>query len=423
MRISLKKRNSRREQDLNLAHKQRPRTPLRVANVVEEGKVGGPQVRMTRVAEALQGRVQTLIVMPRANSKRFQQLCACRSIPYRVFPLTRVTKEWRVALRYVLFTVSEIVRLARYFRREKVDLVHASGGSWQVKAVIAARIANVPVIWHLNDTFMPSCVLRVFRLLQGFATAFIYSSNRVRSYYGPHISGKRPCVVIPPPVNLEEFDPREYYADYKKSIRLGVDRSVVGAVCNVNPIKGLDTLVRAAGLLAAQGRRLHLMVAGPVFDRQRPYYRRLLEVADEVGVESLEFVGARSDIRPFLMELDVFVCSSVSESWGMSLWEAMAMARPIVSTNVGDISRYVVDGESGFVVPVGDSETMAMRIRELLDDEGLRLRVGTCARQIARETCSIDRVSGATGDFYEKVVNCWRQNEALKSSARRALDE
>jgi len=73
-----------------------------------------------------------------------------------------------VACRYVLFSIFEIYKLSKYFKKEKFDLIHASGGSWQYKAVIAAKLSNGKVVWHLNDTSMPWLFRKIFLLFSSF---------------------------------------------------------------------------------------------------------------------------------------------------------------------------------------------------------------------------------------------------------------
>jgi len=377
---------------------------IRIANVIEEGKLAGPQVRMVRVAAALRPRAETLIVMPRANSGPFREMCEAHGVPYRALPLTRITKEWRAALAYLLFSPWEVLRLAYLFRRERINLVHASGGSWQYKAVIAARLAGIPAVWHLNDTSTPGWVRRLFQLVQPLASGFIYTSHSVKAYYGQYLSGSRPFAFIPPPVDVSEYDPAAKYSGDEETIALFGDDLVIGTVGNVNPIKGLETLIRAATRLRGLGHAPHVVIVGPIFDRQRGYHRRLLALADELGLDRLHFMGARVDVRPLLARFNVYVCSSVSESWGMALWEAMAMACPVVSTDVGDVARHLRDGEAGFIVPVGDDAAMADRIAEMLDAPARRASMGLRAREAAIPF-SPERIARETFALYARLLD------------------
>ena len=184
---------------------------MRIAKIIEEGKLGGPQVRMVRVAAALKGRAETLIFMPYENSGPFRALCAESGVPYLALPLTHITKEWTVALRYLFFFVFEVLRLRRELKRRKFDLVHVSGGSWQYKGLIAAKLAGLPVVWHLNDTSMPRLIRCIFRALAPYADGFIFTSQRTLEYYGVCLGRDRPQYVIPPPIDPVHFDPCQQY--------------------------------------------------------------------------------------------------------------------------------------------------------------------------------------------------------------------
>lgn len=374
---------------------------IRVANVIEEGKLGGPQVRMSRVAAALAGRADTLIVMPKGNSKAFREMCDEYGVPYRVVPLTRITKEWRAALAYLVFSPWEVFRLARLFRREEFDVVHGSGGSWQYKAVIAAWLAGIPSVWHLNDTFAPGWVLLLFRLVAPLASGFIFASHRSQAYYGGLIRAGRPQAVVPATVDTATFDPSlELAADPG----VPTDGPVIGTVANVNPIKGLETLIRAAARLRTMGHFPRVVIVGPVFGHQRSYFRRLESIAAELGLDQVYFIGARSDVRPVLRQFDVYICCSVAESSPVSVWEAMAMARPIVSTDVGDVARHVRDGEVGFIVPVEDDAALADRVGRLLDSPDRRARMGAAAREAA-QAFRPEEVARLTLGIYERVTD------------------
>ena len=356
---------------------------IKVANVIEEGKLGGPQIRMVRVAAALAGRVDTVVVMPTANSVVFREACEALHVDYRTLPLTRITKELRVALGYLLFSPLEVIRLVRLVRRCKADLVHVSGGSWQVKGVIAAKLARVPCVWHLNDTMMPVFIRKMFRMLASSADGYIFASERTQAYYARLIDSRKPCFVVPAPVDTKVFDPALAIDGDEELRQRWAGKTVVGVTANVNRVKGLDAFIRVAGRLNARFRPEDLVFAcvGPVYANQRRYHEKLLALCAELGVTNVEFVGARSDVRPLLKRFDVYLCTSIAESSPISVWEAMAMAKPVVSTDVGDVPLYLKDGETGFVSAVGDDAALAQKVALLIDDVGLRARLGNESRR------------------------------------------
>jgi len=127
-------------------------------------------------------------------------------------------------------------------------------------------------------------------------------------------------------------------------------------------------------------------------------------LASDLGVNNIEFVGGREDVRPLLKRFDVYVCSSNSESSPIAVWEAMAMELPIVSTDVGDVSVYVLDHKNGFVVPVHDAKLMANRVRHLARDKRLRTSMGCAARATVVEHLNIHVCAERHYDAYCRML-------------------
>jgi glycosyltransferase involved in cell wall biosynthesis len=375
---------------------------MRVANIIEEGKVGGPQIRMVRVAKQLPAYMHTHIIMPRDNSEVFREICEEAGIRYSALVLSCITKRWSVALRYVFNFPIEVFRLRRELIRYKIDLVHISGGSWQYKGFFAAKVTGIPVIWHLNDTSTPVILRALFRFLSRFADGFIFSSYRTREHYESVRILDSPNRIIPAPVDPDRFDSRVRYSGDEELIKSWNDDIIVGTVANVNPIKDLDTFIRAAAILKESVAGIRFVVLGTIFENQQSYYRRLLRDILERNIDNIEFVGGRSDVRPILSRFDIYVCSSRAESSPISVWEAMAMGKPVVSTSVGDVPRHIRCDDSGYIVAVGDHSRMAENISKLALDERLRTKFGATALLESRNFAP-DKISRLTADLYLEV--------------------
>ena len=378
---------------------------MKIANFIEEGRLGGPQVRILAVASALKGKVDTTVIMPKENSEIFQQRCDACGVAYITLPISRVTKEWRVAVRYVLFSLFEVLRLAWVLKKNRFDLVHVSGGSWQLKGVLAAKLAGKKVLWHLNDTSMPGFIRRIFSLISPFADGFIFASERSRAYYGSLIREGKPEFIIPAPVETNSFDPANSYSGDESLISSWSGKLVVGTVANINPIKGLETLIRAAASLKRHVDKVLFVVVGPVYKNQNSYFNDLQQLCGELQVENIEFVGARSDVRPLLKRFDIYVCSSLAESSPISVWEAMAMGLPVISTDVGDVPLYVKNDLSGFIVGVNDSDSIGDRLALLAQDKKMRVRYGEKARQTVIEKLDLKRCATRHLDTYKEMLS------------------
>ena len=295
--------------------------------------------------------------------------------------------------------------MVRLFRRENFDLIHVSGGSWQYKGAIAGKLAGLPVLWHLNDTSMPLLFLRVFGLLSGLATGYAYASERTKTYYKPYVKPGRFEFTIAAPVDTEHFNPSVYQEDDELTSQLE-GKLVIGTVANPSPVKELETFLRMAASLQKQhSGHLAFVVVGKVHYRQQSYFHSLQKLTSNLGLQDLHWAGLRQDVRPLLQRFDVYVCTSKAESSPISVWEALSMAKPVVSTDVGDVSQYVQEGHNGFVVPVGDAQALASKVQLLLADPKLRYTLGRHARQVARQHLDVSHCGESHLNAYQSLIS------------------
>ena len=381
---------------------------IRVANIIEEAKVGGPQIRIANVAHALKGKVETTVILPRENSDRFRNKLDGLDVPYKAIQLSRLSRDIKGAIKYLLFYFFEVIQLVRCFRKEEFDLIHVSGGSWQYKGVIAGVISRTKVVWHLNDTYIPWLMRKIFSVFSGLPDAYIYASERTRNYYSSLIKKDKKEYVIPAPVDTTAFNPEFSACGDENLISKWEGKVVIGTTANINPFKGLEDFIRVASKMNKDFHDLIFVVVGDIYKNQEDYYERLLSLKKELLVDNVYFVGGHDDVRPFLSRLDIYACCSPAESSPVSVWEAMAMAKPIVSTNVGDVPLYVRSGHNGYIVDVGDWGTFEECLAKLAADKKSRFEFGQRSRQIAAGKLDISNCAKLHLRAYSKIVGEFR---------------
>jgi glycosyltransferase involved in cell wall biosynthesis len=118
----------------------------------------------------------------------------------------------------------------------------------------------------------------------------------------------------------------------------------------------------------------------------------------------LHLTGWLDDARPFLAAADVVALSSENEGLPLVALEAMLLERPVVSTDAGSVSEAVVDGETGFVVPVGDTHALASALRRLIDDPDLRRAMGVRGRERALGHFSAERMAASFEALYSEIA-------------------
>ena len=145
--------------------------------------------------------------------------------------------------------------------------------------------------------------------------------------------------------------------------------------------KRVDLLLEAVAALVRRGISCRLLVAGRGDDQPRlEALRKSLKISEHV-----DFLGFISDAekRDLLQKGWIHLLTSANEGWGISNLEAAACGTPTIASDVPGLRDSVVDGQTGFLVPHGDVETLSRRIEDLLGDDEKRKRLGVGARSFA----------------------------------------
>lgn len=382
---------------------------IRVCNVLEEGRFGGPQRRVLQVAKALNSyNIDTHVVYSKYDSEKLSQELSQAAISNSAINITRLTREKKMLARYFVCFFTEIIRLFTLFRREKFDLVHVNG-SYQFKGAIAGKLAGIPVVWHLNDTSMMPVLKKLCVIISRYcAVGFIVAGNRVYHYY--YLDGasleQKPCIEIHAPVDTTVFDPRRVVGNSRVDEYDGVK---VLTVSNINPTKGLKYFVEMASILALRHENLIFFIAGSVLRSQEKYYQNLKRlVTSNKLMSNFLFLGKVDNVPSVLKGADVCVFTSLSEASPTAIWEAMSMGKPIVTTDVGSVNQYIEDGKSGFIVPVKDSKALAEKVEILIKNPTLRQKMGAEARRVAKEKLDVSIAAEKHALFYRKILEMQR---------------
>lgn len=381
---------------------------LHVCSIDEEGRFGGPEYRITQIAKALKlsGQdVETHVVYPKDDSEKFAKELSRAGISKSALNITRLSKEKKIFIKYFIRFIPEIILLFLFFRKGRFDLVQVNG-SQQFKGALAAKMAGIPVIWVLEDTLMAKSVKKTCTILAKYtASGIIVVGQRVFDYYirGTSLESK-PIIEIHPPVDTTLFNPKKI--EFDKRITQLPGRKIV-TVSGINPTKGLEFFIEMASQLFKRHDDLFFFVAAPNFKSQRKYYQYLMRlVADSnLSSERIKFLGMIDDVPSFLKSADIFVFTSISESGPMAVWEAMSMGKAIVTTDVGSVNQYIINGESGFIVPIKDPKALCEKVEILLNDPALRQSMGAAAQAIAKKKLDISIGAEKYANFYRRILS------------------
>jgi glycosyltransferase involved in cell wall biosynthesis len=189
-------------------------------------------------------------------------------------------------------------------------------------------------------------------------------------------------------------------AEFRKTYSIPDARTLVVQVSWMIPEKGIPDLLRAARLVLSENQSVQFVLVG-----EGAYREQYMKDAAQMGLSGhITWTGLVQD--PFgegVYDAADIICqvSRWEELFGWMIAEGMAYGKPIVATRVGGIPELVVDGESGFLVERGDSERIADRILELIDDHDLRERMGRAGSEIVTARFDLKRNVAELVDAYK----------------------
>jgi glycosyltransferase involved in cell wall biosynthesis len=187
-------------------------------------------------------------------------------------------------------------------------------------------------------------------------------------------------------IDVTRFRPDAVSADVARAKRreLGVpsDETLVGMIGRPVRLKGYFEYMQAARLLHERGERIKFLAVGAAQDKASTVSPT--DMIFQYGLQGrMQFLGMRDDIPELMAAMDIVVLASYAEGIPRVLMEAAAMGRPAVGTDVRGTREVIVDGETGYLVPVRDASALAEAISRLAEEPVRRRKMGEAARRRA----------------------------------------
>jgi glycosyltransferase involved in cell wall biosynthesis len=363
-----------------------------VLYLITELSTGGAQVALLRLIEGL-------------DRDRFSPAVAClyngdgavaqemRALGIDIFDAQMRHKADLLAL----------LRLYHHIRRARPAILHTSLFHANLPGRILGRLAGLagtpaPIVVCSERTMAMESEwrYRVNRWTIGLVDCVMVVSANVRDFCISHIGlPAEKLVVIYNGVDLpqDRLAPRE---KARAELDLPLRAPVVGAVSRLDPVKGVEVLLRAIAWVEDA----HLAIVG-----DGPERASLAALVDDLGLsDRVHWAGQRRDAPHLLSAFDLFVQPSLHEGLPNAVLEAMAAGLPVVATAVGGTSEVVIDEVTGFLVPPRDPQALAQGMRTLLHNSALRRKMGRAGRERVERYFSLEHMVGQTQAVYERLL-------------------
>lgn len=158
----------------------------------------------------------------------------------------------------------------------------------------------------------------------------------------------------------------------REELQLPLQKNIIANVSAIEPIKGIDVIIKALSLLKQQGREVLFVHIGGLRNgtpAEQNYAESLRLLAKELQVENqIVWLGKRADVQDILPLADVYVHPSRSEGLGSVLMEAAVAGLPLIGTRVGGIPEVIREGQTGRLIPPHDPHALAQALTQILDN-------------------------------------------------------
>jgi glycosyltransferase involved in cell wall biosynthesis len=304
---------------------------------------------------------------------------------------------------------TQLRRVVRFMKEHEIDVVHTHCFYTNIFGMAAAFLAGVPArVTSKGETdgFRTPMQKRAERLAfrlahRVIANCLVVQNQLIKEGVGPkriiqHYNGlELERLKVNPALRREEA---------LASFGLPQDpaRRFIAIVANLhNPVKDHPTFLRAAARVRAAVPDAAFVIAGEgdLMESHR-------ELAKQLGIErDVFFIGRCDNVANLLFSSHIGVLSSKAEGFANAILEYMAAGLPVVATNAGGVREAIVEGESGFVVPVGDDEMMAERIIEVLGDSERARHMGQQGKLIVAEKFASEHHLRNTLELYDELLS------------------
>lgn len=314
-----------------------------------------------------------------------------------------------------------LVQLYRYFKKEKPDIVHSITPKAGLLAMLAAKMAGVPVRMHTFTGLifphktgqMQKLLIQMDRLLCASATHIFPEGNGVKEDLIKFKITSKPLNVLANGnvngIDPEYFNPARIQPEAKQELKAELGISDGEFVCvfigRLVRDKGINELVEAFRNIRnaeGTGRRIKLLLVGPYEQELDPL---LPETLAEIEANTdIITTGFQADVRPYLAISDLLVFPSYREGFPNVVLQAGAMGLPAVVTDISGSNEIIRHHQNGLIVPTKDSAALQSAIMALCGNSELYNKLTSQAREAVVSRFSQHTVWQAVLDAYQNAL-------------------
>lgn len=392
----------------------------KVLRILNRLIVGGPVLNATYLTKYLSPEFETLLVVgeKEAHEKSADYLATQLGIAYVTIPeMGRSISPLKDLQAYY--------KLKKIIREFKPDVVHTHAAKPGALGRLAAAACGVPAIVHTYhghvfhsyfSKLKSGFYINLERFLASKSTAIVAISEAQKKELVQDfkIAPESKFRIVPLGLDLDKFQQHmpEKRARFRAEFGLKDDEIAIGIIGRLVPVKNHSLFLKAVqSVLQKSTRKIKAFIIGDGETRADLESEALRLGISFSTQESnthphpLVFTSWRGDVDTITAGLDIITLTSFNEGTPVSLIEAQAAGKPIVSTKVGGIGDIVLEGQTALLANVDDDNTFCGHLLRLVEDDALRLQLGSNSSPYVLQRFGYQRLMRDMADLYYELLH------------------
>ncbi len=373
---------------------------LRICHIASGDLWAGAEVQIAGLLRSLQHFPDLELSAVLLNKGRLAEELSALGIPVTIYDEASLT-SWGI-----------LQSLCSYFQEQRPHIIHTHRYKENILGSLAAKFSPHPVVIQTVHGLQERLggwkrvKLGVYswgnRMVTRWTAQGIIGVSQEMSAVLQRTFPRTQVVYIPNGIDRRRVIPAVRAEVKRKELDIPAEALVIGTVCRLTPIKGIEYLLTAVSQLAKERElgEIRVLIAG-----DGPLRSELEDLATalDIGHKTL-FLGMRADVYDLMSLFDIYVLPSLHEGIPMALLEAMTLGCPVVASRVGGIPEMINDGIEGRLVPPQDVPALREAIRELLLSNTLRKEMGQAAQKRISQDYDGQRMAGRVRELYWSIV-------------------
>jgi glycosyltransferase involved in cell wall biosynthesis len=361
---------------------------LNIIHVNRHGPGGGGSEQAFHLALALQRRGHRLLFVT-APDERWRKRCEAVGLPVTFLPM-----QGR-------FNLVMAARLAMLIKRQHADVVHAHKGREQALAFWASFYTRIPALVANRGVSFPVGWLRALKYRFRTDAVVAVAESIRRELLASGVPAAK-IVTIYGGVDVQRFHPSIDGEGVREEFHIPREAILIVKVAHVREWKGYEIFLPAAAIVAQTNPKVLFLCAGKGAGESQDLNR----LRHDLGLENrLHWAGFREDLPQILAASDVCVhAATAGEGVTGVVREALAMAKPVVVTDVGGNRELVRDSQTGLLVPPRDPEALAQGMLRLVAAPTEAAALGRAGRRLVEEHFSHEVKAARMEQLYLDIL-------------------